>query len=113
MKKLVVLLVALGIFVGLGLFTASQLGDKALRLAESEESLCRANEGYFAGSGQPIPGDVVNRCGQSIRTFEDGVVMRLVYGGLVGLVVAGLYFLVAWFLFLRRRPAEGAPPPAG
>ncbi len=113
MKKLVVAIIALAIFAGVGLLIAGHLGDKALRLAESEENLCRANQGYFASSGQPIPGEVVSRCGQSIRTYEDGVTMRLVYGGLVGLGVAGLFFLVAWFLFLRRRPAEGAPPPAG
>ncbi len=113
MKKLVVVLVALAIFVGVGLLTASQLGDNALRLAESERDVCYANKGYLVRTGQTIPDEVRNQCTQPIRAYEDGAAIRLVYGGLVGLAVAGIFFLVAWFLFIRRRPAEGARPPAG
>ena len=102
MKKLVVAIIALAIFAGVGLLITSQLNDKGLRLAESEESLCYANQGYSAGSGQTIPGEVVTRCGQAIRTYEDGLTMRLVYGGLAGLAAALIFLALAWFFMFRR-----------
>lgn len=113
MKKLIVAIVALAIFVGVGLVVASQLGDNAFRLAEAERNACYANQGYFLGTGQTIPDEVRNQCTRSIQTYEDGVTMRLVYGGLAGLAAAGLFLLIAWFLMFRRRPTEGSPPPAG
>jgi hypothetical protein len=113
MKKLVVAIVALAIFAGVGLLTASQLGDNALRLAEAERDVCYASQGYFVRSGQTIPDEVRNQCTQPIRTYEDGVTMRLVYGGLAGLAVAAIFLVLAWFLMFRRRQPEGAPPPAG
>lgn len=113
MKKLVVAIIALAIFAGVGLLTASQLGDNAFRLAESERDLCYANQGYSVLSGPPIPDEVRNQCTRPILTYEDGETMRLVYGGLAGLVVAGIFLLIAWFLMFRRREPAGTPPPAG
>ena len=113
MKKLVVAIVALAIFAGVGLLTASQLGDNALRLAESERDLCYASQGYVVGSGQTIPAEVRDQCTRSILAYEDGETMRLIYGGLVGLAVAAIFLLIAWFLMFRRREPAGAPPPAG
>ncbi|HTU09707.1 MAG TPA: hypothetical protein VMG08_02315 [Allosphingosinicella sp.] len=112
MKKLVVGLIALAILAGVGLLVAGQLGDNAFRLAESERDACYASQGYFLGTGQTIPDGVRNQCTQSILDYENGVAMRLVYGALAGLVAAGLFLLIAWFLMFRRREPQGAPPPA-
>lgn len=113
MKKLVVALVALAIFLGVGYLLGSQLNDRALRSAESTEDLCYRSRGYSSGDGLTMPAAIVTECAQPIRDYENGLTMRLVYAGLVGLVAAGLFLLLAWFFMFRRRDTGGAPPPAG
>lgn len=113
MKKLVVAIIALAIFTGVGWLVASQLNDNAWRLAESTRDACYASQGYFLGTGQAIPDAVRNQCTQSILDYENGRTMHLVYGGLAGLAAAAIFLLIAWFLMFRRREQDGSPPPAG
>jgi len=112
MKKLVVALIALGIFLGVGYLLGSQMGDKEFRFAESAVDLCYANQGYDLGTAPTIPEDVRTQCTQPIRDYENGLTLRLIYAGLAGLVAAGLFLLIAWFLMFRRRETGGTPPPA-
>lgn len=113
MKKLVVAIVALAIFAGVGLLVAGQLGDNALRLAEAERDACYASQGYFPGSAQTIPDGVRSQCTRALTAYYDGETMRYVHGGLAGLAAALLFLGLAWFLMFRRREPGGMPPPAG
>lgn len=113
MKKVVVGLVALAIFVGVGLLMGENFRSSALRVAETGRTACFASEGYIDGDISLAPSDVRDRCGRFYREYSDGETMRYVQGGLLGLAAALVFLALAWFFMFRRRDTGGAPPPAG
>lgn len=112
MKKLVVGLVALAIFLGVGFLMAETNRASAQRVAESGRNLCFAERGYFGGDISMAPAPVHEECGRHYRDYNDGETMRYVQGGLIGLAAAALFLALAWFFMFRRRDTGGVPPPA-
>lgn len=113
MKKLVVGLVALAIFLGVGYFMGESKRASAYRVAETGRTACFAQRGYLGGDISLAPEEVRQECGRYFRDYSDGETMRYVQGGLVGLAAALVFLILAWFFLFRRREPEGTPPPAG
>jgi hypothetical protein len=112
MKKIVVGVVALAIFLGVGFVMADKNQKAGLRVAETGRNLCFAQKGYVDGDMGIAPDNVVQECGRYYRDYEAGETMRYVKAGLIGLGAALVFLVLAWFFLLRGRKAEGTPPPA-
>jgi hypothetical protein len=102
-KKLLVVIVALVIGVGVAMLVESNVRDSAFRRAEAGRTLCYAQSGYEAGNAPAIVSEV---CGQPFRQYSDGETMRYVTAGGAGLAAAMLILLLAWFFMFRRRREE-------
>ena len=113
LKKIVVGVLALCIFAGIGYLLLDSSTRSAFRLAETERDLCYAQRGYDVVESPSIPREVVDQCTRSILTYEEGSTMRMVKAGGIGLGAALIFLLVAWFALFRRRDTGGTPPPAG
>jgi hypothetical protein len=112
MKKLIVAVIALAIFAGVGLLMAENNRSSALRVAETGRTACFASQGYIGGDISLAPEEVRDRCGRYFQDYNDGETMRYVQGGLIGLAAALVFLALAWFFMFRRRDTGGTPPPA-
>jgi hypothetical protein len=110
MKKVIVVVIALAIGVGVAFLVESSVRSSAFRFATTGRDLCYAQAGYEIGAA---PDQVRTACDRPMFEYSEGETMRNVKAGAAGVAAAGLILLLAWFLMFRRRESAGSPPPAG
>lgn len=104
-----VLLIALGaaIFAGVGLPIYNRQNEVEYRIAKRVQDFCFGDAGYSDPASDPPP-EVVRKCFQPIREYEDRDPLRLGFGTLAGLIALLPYLAVLWLLKRRRRNSQPA-----
>lgn len=103
------LLIALGaaIFAGVGLPVYGNQNEVEFRIAGRVRDFCYGDAGYSDLASRPPP-DVIRKCTQPIRDWEDREPLRLGFGALAGLVALLPYLAILWLLRRQRRAAQPA-----
>lgn len=102
-----VLLIALGaaIFAGVGLPIYGNQNEVEFRIAGRVRDFCYGDAGYSDPASHPPP-ELIRKCGQPIREYENRDPLRLGFGALAGLAALLPYLAVLWLLRRRRRDAQ-------
>jgi len=105
MKTVLLTLVGLGLFCGVGYYWAESSLQSSFQLASAARDSCYAAKGYDLNASGDIPPEVSAECTQSFRTHEEGENQRYMVAGLIGLIAAGIGIALLGFLLRRKEPA--------
>ena len=106
-RKWLLVAVGAGIFAGVGLPVAGNLRETEFRVAGRVRDFCYGDAGYADPASRPPP-DLIRKCTQPIRDWEDREPFRIGVGAIAGLIALLPYLAILWLLGRRRRSVQPA-----